>query len=288
MGPGSSNHDELKIDTIRLEALHPPAPPGAAAAQLIALGLNRAHKANALNEPMVSQMTAMLPQWRDDPEVRALFIYGVGKHFCAGADLRWMQASGDLAAADPAHIARALTELFKQLASFDKPIISYVHNSCMGGALGLISLADRVVAHRDSEFSFGESVVGLSPWVVYPYVAKVLPHQRLKHMMLSAERLSARAACELHLCHELISGRPHQRLARMIGGYLRLAPAAGRFTKQLCSRQLELTEYATGLAGQLASAECQAGLAHFFAKTQPPWCYSIPPESPFFALELSY
>lgn len=277
--------EELKVDIIQLEALHPAA---ASSAHLIALGLNRAQKANALNESMVIQMTAMLPQWRDDPEVRALFIYGAGKHFCAGADLRWMQASGGRAADDPAHIARALTELFKQLASFDKPIISYVHNSCVGGALGLICLADRVVCHRKAQFSFGESVVGLSPWVVYPYVAKVVPHQRLKHMMLSAERISAQAAYELHLCHELVSGRPHQRLARQIEGYLQLAPAAGRFTKQLCSRPLEMTEYAAGLAKQVASAECQAGLAHYFAKTQPTWCYSIPPESAFFALELSY
>ena len=281
-------NDELRVDYLELEAVSSQPGTQAPAAQLVALGLARPHKANALSANMVTQTIQLLNQWQDDATIRAVLIYGVGKHFCAGADLRWMQQSGSMAQDDERHIAQALTQFFKTLAQFDKPIVSYVHNQCVGGALGIVSLSDSVICQYETHFSFGESVVGLSPWVIYPYVSAVIPQPRLKQMMLSAQRIPAYEAHHLNLCHQLVDGCPRTRLTSTFNRYLMMAPSASRHTKRLFQTTLPLHEYTQGLAHQLSSAECQTGLKHYFAKTAPAWQYRLPQHADFDELELSH
>ena len=60
------------------------------------LGLNRPQKRNALSGEMLSEITQSVVSLARDTECRGLFIYGRGKHFCAGADLEWMRSSQSL------------------------------------------------------------------------------------------------------------------------------------------------------------------------------------------------
>lgn len=255
-------------------------------AQLVVVGLSRPHKANALSQEMVSQMYALLESCESDPAIRAVLIYGQGSHFCAGADLQWMQRSAQMNPQDPHHIASSLEKFFYVMSRFCKPVVSYVHGRCVGGALGLVSLSDTVVVQRSAQFSFGESMIGISPWVIYPYVSQVMPAAVLKHMMLTAEVISADKALKYHLCHELISGDPNTRLARVVNSYLTTAPQASNLTKRMCRTQMSYSDYTAGLATQLQTDECQRGLKHFFQKTQPEWSCQLSSDSLFFDLEM--
>ena len=56
--------------------------------------LNRARALNALSLGMIRDLTATLLRWRDDPQVLAVAVRGMGRDgpfgvFCAGGDIRF-------------------------------------------------------------------------------------------------------------------------------------------------------------------------------------------------------
>ncbi len=51
------------------------------------LTLNRPDRLNTISGPMLNQLTALLVQANEDPEVRVVILTGTGKAFCAGLDL---------------------------------------------------------------------------------------------------------------------------------------------------------------------------------------------------------
>src|ERR1700759_275610 len=61
--------------------------------------LNRPEVGNAYNAAMLEALIQGLTSLAADPSVRCLVIRGAGKHFQAGADIRWL---GEVAAYPPA------------------------------------------------------------------------------------------------------------------------------------------------------------------------------------------
>ena len=57
--------------------------------------LNRPKALNALNLPMIREMTSKLQQWADDDSISAVVIQGAGeKAFCAGGDVKSVYQDG--------------------------------------------------------------------------------------------------------------------------------------------------------------------------------------------------
>ena len=60
------------------------------------LALAKPETANAFNAEMMQEITESLGKVEATENVRALVVYGKGKHFSAGADLGWMKQSATL------------------------------------------------------------------------------------------------------------------------------------------------------------------------------------------------
>ena len=50
---------------------------------------------NAFDETMIGELDAAFEQLINDAEVRIIVLAGAGKHFSAGADLKWMQRASN-------------------------------------------------------------------------------------------------------------------------------------------------------------------------------------------------
>src|SRR6218665_3702722 len=79
------------------------------------LWLSRPDKNNAFNAEMIAELIVALRQVSADDSVRFLILRGRGKHFSAGADLAWMQASARLDYAANLRDAHELGELMSLL-----------------------------------------------------------------------------------------------------------------------------------------------------------------------------
>ena len=113
--------------------------------------LNRPEKLNAINNEMVSELIKTWDRFEGDPDARVAILSGVGRAFCAGADI----TPGAL---EPGTVRRAFPANGIQVL---KPIIGAVHGLAMGAGEGLaVRGCDLTVAAEDAQFGFPETRAG--------------------------------------------------------------------------------------------------------------------------------
>ncbi|MFF7709081.1 gamma-carboxygeranoyl-CoA hydratase [Pseudomonas sp. NPDC007930] len=243
------------------------------------LWMDRSDKHNAFNAQMIAEMTAALALAEADGTLRFLLLRGRGKHFCAGADLAWMQASAQLDYAANLRDAQALAELLHRLHGLPIPTLAVVQGAAFGGAVGLASCCDMAIAASGAVFCLSEVRIGLVPGVISPFVVRALGERAARRYMLTAERFSAARAAELGLLSEVVAAEELEQTAERWAAQLLLnGPAALKACKALLSGagagnvpapMRAFTEAA--IARIRVSPEGQEGLAAFLEKRLPAW-----------------
>lgn len=126
------------------------------------LWLNRPAVCNALDRYLIDEFDQAVERLRGCEEVRAVILAGRGPGFCAGADLREMQAcSADGARGLELHCA----EVFEQLAALPMVLIAALHGFALGGGFSLAVYCDLRVASPDTKLGFPTAARHwLPPW----------------------------------------------------------------------------------------------------------------------------
>jgi enoyl-CoA hydratase/carnithine racemase len=115
---------------------------------------------NALNAAVQAEIAAAAGQVSADAAVRAVIIYGGGKVFAAGADIKEMaDASYGQMAAD----SRRLQDAFTAVARIGKPVVAAITGYALGGGLELSLCADFRVAGESAQLGQPEILLGLIP-----------------------------------------------------------------------------------------------------------------------------
>ena len=112
------------------------------------VSLDRPDAANALTFKMIQGLRDTWEVLGRDGDCRALVLTAAGKHFSAGADLSWMQASAGLNFGDNLAEAKDLAAMFDGLYRFPRPTIAVIRGAAYGGAVGLAACCDVVLAER--------------------------------------------------------------------------------------------------------------------------------------------
>jgi methylglutaconyl-CoA hydratase len=241
--------------------------------------LNRPAKHNAFDDRMIAELIDALGQIASDDEVRFVLLRGRGKHFSAGADLAWMQASANLDYAANLRDAHQLGELMDRLFHLPCPTLAIVQGAAFGGAVGLAACCDIAIGAQDSLFSLSEVRIGLAPAVISPYVVKAIGERSARRYALSGERFNGERARELGLLAECYpSPELDAAVDQWISTLLLNSPQAMRTSKALLqgigSGELgEAVRQRTEsvIAGLRVSDEGQEGLNAFLEKRKPVW-----------------
>lgn len=245
------------------------------------LTLNRPEVHNAFNAQTISELREALASLAADEAVRILVLRGAGKHFCAGGDLNWMKSQKEASLQENLADSGRLADLLDELNSFPKPTIAEVQGAAFGGALGLISCCDMVVASDDARFCLSEVKLGLSPATISPYVIAAMGARQARRYFLTAELINAEKAYEIGLIHQIVSRETLSDVtADWIKHLLNNGPQAIAATKQLIrdvsnkAVDDELKNVTSELIARLrVSDEGQEGLTAFFEKR--PAAYSL-------------
>ena len=243
------------------------------------LWLNRPDRNNAFDARMIDELIEALGHANEQHNLRLLVLRGHGRHFCAGADLAWMQASAALDYDANLRDARQLGELMERLYNFGAPTLAVVQGAAFGGALGLVSCCDLAIGLSDAVFSLSEVRIGLVPAVISPYVVQAIGARAARRYALTAERFDGRQAQALGLLAECYAAEELEAaLQKWIGTLLSNSPQAMRATKALLHEVGDGTltpalrqRTETVIAGIRVSAEGQEGLSAFLDKRQPAW-----------------
>ncbi len=125
-----------------------------------------------------------------DPEVRVVVLRAEGRGFCAGVDIKEIQAKGDAALVG---VNRGCAAAFAAVYDCEVPVVAAVHGFCLGGGVGLVGNADVVVASEDATFGLPE--VDRGALGAATHLARLVPQHKMRQMVYTA---TVATAAELH------------------------------------------------------------------------------------------
>jgi methylglutaconyl-CoA hydratase len=244
--------------------------------------MNNPEKHNAFDDGIIAELTTTFQQLATDERVRVVVLAAEGKSFSAGADLNWMKRMASYSHAENLRDSEALAEMLRTLNFMPKPTIARVQGAAFGGAVGLVSCCDMVVAATRASFCLSEVKIGLLPATISPYVVAAIGQKAARRYFTTAERFSAERAQQLGLVSEVVEAEAlDSHIESWVTHLLGNSPAAVNASKQLvfdvADRVIDaalIAETCTRIADIRVSAEGQEGLTAFLEKRPPRWAPS--------------
>jgi methylglutaconyl-CoA hydratase len=243
------------------------------------LALNRPEVGNAYNAELIAGLLAAMDELAAKPDLRAVLLKGNGKHFQAGADLKWIRAVSGDSVEENERVSRATAEAVDRLNRSPVPTIALVHGGCFGGGTGMVAACDVVIAADNAIFSISEVRWGLTAAIIIPQLGDAVSARQLRRYALTGERFDAAEAQRIGLVHKIV---PLAELAaageQMIGCLLENGPQAMAETKaaiiERCWGGFDRATFDALCASHAAkrrSAEAAEGLASFAEKRAARW-----------------
>jgi enoyl-CoA hydratase/carnithine racemase len=251
------------------------------AERVATLTLNRPANLNALSDAMLAGLAGALDAVAGDARVKVVVIRGAGRAFCAGHDLREMQAARqapDGGAAAYADLFDRCAQVMQRLPALPQPVIAQVHGIATAAGCQLVASCDLAVAAEDARFGVNGVNIGLFCSTPMVALSRNLPRKQAFEALVTGEFLSAPRARELGLVNRVVPpdalADETDRLARTIAAKLGAAVRIGKraFYDQM---QMPLAEaYAfTGAAmvGNMLNPATNEGIQAFVEKRPPGW-----------------
>ena len=229
--------------------------------------LARPASRNAFDAALIAELSEAFV---DVGTARAVVLSGDGASFCAGADVEWMRASVDLDREANVADANALRGMLEAIDRCPAPVVALVHGHALGGGVGLVTVADIVLADPGTVFAFSEVKLGIVPAVISPYALRRIGESTARRYFVTGERFDAETALRIGLVHEVTSDL-EAALARLLGELRTAGPRAVRHAKRLVLDRPDGPETARLIAERRTSDEGQEGLRAFLERRRPAW-----------------
>ena len=173
--------------------------------------LNRPEVNNAYDDELISGLLAAMDELSGQPTVRVVVLKGDGKHFQAGADLRWINSVRQQTRAENEAASQATFEAVQRLNRLPIPTVALVQGACFGGGTGVISACDVVMGADSGVFSITEVRWGLTAAIIVPQLCDAIGVRQVRRYALTGERFGADEARRIGLVHEVV---PLEQLER--------------------------------------------------------------------------
>jgi methylglutaconyl-CoA hydratase len=241
--------------------------------------LNNPDKHNAFDDIIISELTDIFYSIAERTDIKVMVLDSTGKSFSAGADLAWMKRMASYSYEDNLKDATALAKMLKALNFLPQPSIAKIQGAAFGGAVGLASCCDIVIAASKASFCLSEVKLGLIPATISPYVVNAIGLKAARRYFITAERFFADKAQQIGLVDEVVELESlTTEVDNMIATLLSNGPKAIRAAKKLALdvafqefNENLLQDTSQRIAHLRVSPEGQEGLTAFFEKRLPAW-----------------
>lgn len=186
-----------------------------ASAGVALISLNRPERLNAWGADIAAGLHAAIDRAEADPAVRAIVLTGVGRGFCAGANLAPAAGeSGAMADTSETAVAQLVGERHPYfLTELRKPVIAAINGACAGIGLTHALMCDVRFAAAGAKFATSFARRGL---IAEHGISWILPRLAgwgaAMDLLLSGRTFLAEEACELGLVNHVTE--PGQLLDR--------------------------------------------------------------------------
>lgn len=172
--------------------------------------LNRPERRNALSDPLLAELAAILTELRDDPTNRVVVLTGSPPVFSAGAEAPFHRTMSDAERRQVfgerrTQFRRLFERVTTLLEGLEQITIAGINGHAVGGGWGLALACDFRLASTGAEFWIPEVELGVPLGVASTarFVRLVGP-ARAKEIILEGRRYSAREAQSLGLVHRVV------------------------------------------------------------------------------------
>lgn len=152
---------------------------------------NRPDALNALTYDMILRIDAILAVWRDEEDIDLVLIDAAGdRAFCSGGDIVDMYETGK--AGDYSYGRRFWRDEYRMnavIATYPKPVVSFLQGFTMGGGVGVGCHASHRVVCESSKIAMPEVSIGLIPDVGGTYLLGRAPGRLGEYLGLTATRM---------------------------------------------------------------------------------------------------
>ncbi len=246
---------------------------------VVTVTFNRPEVNNAYNGDLIQAVLKGLGEIEKNKSVRAVVLKGNGRHFQAGADLKWINSVRPQSPDVNLAASRATADVVDRLNRLPVPVIALVQGGCFGGGTGVISACDVVIAADNAIFSIAEVRWGLHAAIIVPHLNDAIGVRQVRRYALTGERFGAEEARRIGLVHEVVPlADLEARGAAMVAQVLENGPAAMAKTKQHILEHAEggfdratIDRLIESHAGARQTAEAAEGLASFAEKRSAKW-----------------
>lgn len=151
---------------------------------ILLVTINRPKQLNCIRNDMHFQLERLWAWYDAEPSLRCAIITGMGRAFCAGADLKeWNDRNANPEEAPKGMAAGGFGGLSNRRGK--KPIIAAVNGLCLGGGMEMIINTDMVIATVDARFALPEVSRGVVPIQgALPRLIRSVGMQRASEMAL--------------------------------------------------------------------------------------------------------
>lgn len=245
------------------------------------LTLNSPGNYNALSVEMIAALTDALHDIADDDAVRVVVLAANGRAFCAGHDLRQMQAARegeDGGAAAFADLFDSCARMMQMIPALPQPVIAEVQGIATAAGCQLVASCDMAVAAETARFGVNGVNIGLFCSTPMVALTRAVPPKAAFEMVATGEFIDAARARQLGLVNRIAAPEALTGTAMdMAATIAAKLPAAIRLGKRAFHDQLRLglpDAYATSGAAMCQNIllpDTAEGMAAFLEKRPPNW-----------------
>ncbi len=236
---------------------------------------NRPTVFNSMHHAMRMEILAALDTCADDPDIRAVYITGTGKAFCAGEDLQEVTDPHGPSLAEI--ISTGYNPMVLKIKELDKPVVCAVNGVAAGAGANIALAADITVAAASASFTQAFSKIGLIPdsggtWTL----PRLVGPQRAAALMMLSDKITATEAAAMGMIWKVFPDESFATDSLRIAETLAQMPTRGLALTKQALRQSFSNDFAAQLAvedelqtqaGQ--TSDYREGVAAFLEKRKP-------------------
>ena len=245
------------------------------------LTMNRPAALNALSDALLAALADQFAALAGTPSCRVIILKGAGRAFCAGHDLKEMQAGR----AAPDQGRGYFADLFGRCAALmlairaqPQPVIAEVHGIATAAGCQLVATCDLAVAATGTRFGVNGVNIGLFCSTPMVALSRNVPAKRAFEMLTTGHFITHEGATEAGLINRAVApeslAAEALTLAQTIAAKL---AAAVKIGKRAFYEQLEMgiaeayTHTAAVMVENMLWRDTEEGITAFLEKRKPDW-----------------
>ena len=206
---------------------------------IASITMNRPGQRNAMNRTLLDGLRKSFDDLEARKDVRVVVVRGAGSAFCAGMDLKEMEARGG--AADP---EADVVDVLQRVERSKHPTIAVVHGDAIAGGCELALHCDLRVMADTARIGMPLARIGLIvPFQLGQKLVEVIGPAHTRHLMFTGRPIDARRAYEIGMVHQVVAAAEvesaTQTLARTLADN---APLSLAGIKAVIQRTLDLRD----------------------------------------------